>query len=239
MATGWAPPWLSTFTGTQLGRPDFAGDSRDQHGYLRWVHRVAGRMPPRHRPGGSCLMFTDWRQLADHRRRAGRWLGNADRALGRGPRPRRGGFRSQADRTWSGRPDRRAARDHDVYLAATCTSPTTARPPGCGRSGRPGRHRTCSPAEADGAARVIAPALWSGDRPVGRFRHDRRRGARSRPPILGSGRRAMRSVVPPGFARPPPSSCSAVRRDRTAERRTRRSASTSLRPTAAWTTWKD
>lgn len=50
-------------TGTQVERPDFAGDNRDQRCYLKWCVAWLDECLRITRPGGSLLMFTDWRQL--------------------------------------------------------------------------------------------------------------------------------------------------------------------------------
>lgn len=107
-------------TGTQLERPDFAGDNRDQHGYLRWCTVWLDECLRVTEPGGSLLMFTDWRQLAvtTDAVQAGGWVwrGIVPWDKGEGTRPRRGGFRSQAEYVvWATAGALR--EDHDVYLA--------------------------------------------------------------------------------------------------------------------------
>lgn len=42
---------------------DFAGDNRDQRGYGYWLALVLAECLRTARPGTSCLVFTDWRQL--------------------------------------------------------------------------------------------------------------------------------------------------------------------------------
>lgn len=44
-------------------RPEFGGDSRDQRGYEYWCALWLGECHRVTRPGGVCLLFTDWRQL--------------------------------------------------------------------------------------------------------------------------------------------------------------------------------
>lgn len=44
-------------------RPEFAGDNRDQRGYLVWCTLWLDQALRVTMPGGSLLMFTDWRQL--------------------------------------------------------------------------------------------------------------------------------------------------------------------------------
>jgi len=88
-------------TGTQIERPDFAGDNRDQRGYLKWCTLWLDECLRITRPGGSLLMFTDWRQLptTTDAVQAGGWVwrGIVPWDKGDGTRPRRGGFRSQAE----------------------------------------------------------------------------------------------------------------------------------------------
>lgn len=88
-------------TGTMVERPDFAGDNRDQRGYLKWCVAWLDECLRITRPGGSLLMFTDWRQLptTTDAVQAGGWVwrGIVPWDKGDGTRPRRGGFRSQAE----------------------------------------------------------------------------------------------------------------------------------------------
>lgn len=88
-------------TGTMIERPDFAGDNRDQRGYLKWCVIWLDEALRICRPGGSLLMFTDWRQLptTTDAVQAGGWVwrGIVPWDKGDGTRPRRGGFRSQAE----------------------------------------------------------------------------------------------------------------------------------------------
>jgi len=50
-------------TGSQSVRTDFAGDTRDQRAFLAWSSMVFSRAYYITKPGGTCLVFTDWRQL--------------------------------------------------------------------------------------------------------------------------------------------------------------------------------
>lgn len=43
--------------------PDFSGDTRDQRGYLAWCSLWLSECLRVTRPGGVCVLFTDWRQL--------------------------------------------------------------------------------------------------------------------------------------------------------------------------------
>jgi site-specific DNA-methyltransferase (adenine-specific) len=88
-------------TGTIIDRPDFAGDNRDQRGYLKWCALWLSEALRITKPGGSLLVFTDWRQLAitTDAVQAGGWVwrGIVPWDKGGGVRPRRGGFASQAE----------------------------------------------------------------------------------------------------------------------------------------------
>jgi len=50
-------------TGTQVVRPDFAGDNRDQRAYGYWCALWLSAALKKARPGAPLCMFTDWRQL--------------------------------------------------------------------------------------------------------------------------------------------------------------------------------
>jgi len=50
-------------SGTIIKRPDFDGDSRDQRGFLAWASVWLAECWRATKLGGSCLVFTDWRQL--------------------------------------------------------------------------------------------------------------------------------------------------------------------------------
>lgn len=106
-------------TGTQIERPDFAGDNRDQRGYLKWCTIWLDEALRVTEPGGSLLVFTDWRQIAvtiDAVQCGGWvWRGVVPWDKGEGTRPRRGGFRSQAEYVvWATAGPLR--EDHEVYL---------------------------------------------------------------------------------------------------------------------------
>lgn len=83
------------------GRPDFAGDNRDQRSYLLWSDlwlREALRVV---RSGAACVIFTDWRQaptMIDAVQVAG-WVyrGLAVWDKTESARPQKGWFRSQAE----------------------------------------------------------------------------------------------------------------------------------------------
>ena len=44
-------------------RSDFSGDTRDQRAFLAWATIIFSRAFYITKPGGTCLVFTDWRQL--------------------------------------------------------------------------------------------------------------------------------------------------------------------------------
>ena len=66
-------------TGVQHTLPDFAGESRDQRGYLAWLSLLLAECYRLSREGASLLVFTDWAQLpttSDAVQAAGwRWRG--------------------------------------------------------------------------------------------------------------------------------------------------------------------
>lgn len=43
--------------------PDFTGDNRDQRSFLLWMNLWLGAALRVVKPGGPCVLFTDWRQL--------------------------------------------------------------------------------------------------------------------------------------------------------------------------------
>lgn len=111
-----------------IDRPDFAGDNRDQRGYLQWCTLWLDEALRITRPGGSLLMFTDWRQLpvSTDAVQCGGWVwrGIIPWDKGEGTRPRRGGFRSQAEYVvWA---TAGALRDdREVYLPGWIHVPVT------------------------------------------------------------------------------------------------------------------
>ena len=50
-------------TGTQIVRPDFAGDTRDQRGFTYWCSLWLSECLRVARPSSPIAVFTDWRQL--------------------------------------------------------------------------------------------------------------------------------------------------------------------------------
>ena len=103
-------------TQTQIDRPDFAGDNRDQRGYLVWCSVWMEEALRVVKPGGS---ITDWRQLpvtTDAVQSGGWvWRGIVPWDKGEGTRPRRGGFRAQSEYVvWGTAGPLR--EDHEEYL---------------------------------------------------------------------------------------------------------------------------
>lgn len=87
-------------TGTIAERQDFDGDSRDQRGFLAWASLWLAECWRSTRVGGSCLVFTDWRQLPTMTDaiQAGGWVWRGlvvwDKTTIARPRP---GFSSRAE----------------------------------------------------------------------------------------------------------------------------------------------
>lgn len=81
--------------------PDFLGDTKDQRAYLHWSALWMGMCFERMAEGALALVFSDWRQLpitTDAMQASGfTWQGIAVWDKTGGSRPRKGGFRSQAE----------------------------------------------------------------------------------------------------------------------------------------------
>ncbi|MQA02172.1 MAG: site-specific DNA-methyltransferase [Streptosporangiales bacterium] len=98
---------------------DFAGDTRDQRGYRYWLSLVLAECLRICTPGGSCLVFTDWRQLpatSDALQASGwTWRGIIPwhKPLAR---PHRNGFRRECEYVLWGSHGPLARRDQPVYL---------------------------------------------------------------------------------------------------------------------------
>lgn len=81
-------------SGTQVQRPDFQGDHRDQRSYLAWCSLWLAECLRIVKPGRPALVFTDWRQLpttCDALQAGGFvWRGVVawDKGGGRAPQPR-------------------------------------------------------------------------------------------------------------------------------------------------------
>ena len=97
---------------------DFAGDTRDQRGYLYWSALWLSEALRATEPGGVCAVFCDWRQLptTTDALQAGGWVWQGIVVWDKGnARPRRGGFRSQCEYVaWGSAGPLRS--DHEVYL---------------------------------------------------------------------------------------------------------------------------
>lgn len=88
-------------TGTELQRPDFSGDNRDQHAFEYWCVLWLSECLRIAKPGAPICVFTDWRQLpvtADAIQAGGWiWRGVVPWDKGGGVRPSMGRFASQAE----------------------------------------------------------------------------------------------------------------------------------------------
>lgn len=88
-------------SGVQTKRADFTGDTRDQRGFAFWATLWLSECVRMTKPGGACVVFTDWRQLpttTDVMQAAGwvwRGIGVWDKT--EGCRPQMGRFRSQTE----------------------------------------------------------------------------------------------------------------------------------------------
>ncbi len=111
-------------TNTIADRPDFDGDSRDQRGFRAWASIWLSECWRASKVGGSCLVFTDWRQLPTMTDavQAGGWIWRGivvwDKTGATRPRA---GFRSQAEYlVWGTRgPFNREVYLPGVFPAAT------------------------------------------------------------------------------------------------------------------------
>lgn len=87
-------------TGTLAPRPDFAGDSRDQRGFLAWASLWLAECWRATKVSGSVLVFTDWRQLPTMTDavQAGGWIWRGIVCWDKGAAVRpRSGFSSRAE----------------------------------------------------------------------------------------------------------------------------------------------
>lgn len=88
--------------GNDCGRPSFGGDVKDQRSFAMWATLWMSELRRLVRPGGYCLIFTDWRQLpvmTDVLQAGGFvWRGVICWNKGRGSRsPHKGYFRHQCE----------------------------------------------------------------------------------------------------------------------------------------------
>jgi len=81
--------------------PEFLGDNRDQRSQLLWCSLWLSAALRKTRPGGLCMMFSDWRQLpiSTDAVQVGGWIWRGITVWDKtqSVRPRKGGFRSQAE----------------------------------------------------------------------------------------------------------------------------------------------
>jgi len=88
-------------TGTQIVRPEFTGDNRDQRGFAFWCALWLGECLRIAKPGAPICLFTDWRQLptTTDALQAGGWIwrGIVPWNKTEGTRPTMGRFRAQCE----------------------------------------------------------------------------------------------------------------------------------------------
>lgn len=114
---------------TKLKRPDFAGDTRDQRSWMRWMTMLLAECLRATKQGSVLCVFTDWRQLpslTDAIQVAGwTWQGIASWDKTTSSRPRMGGFRSQTEFiVWASKGKLQGNRS--VTLPGSLTFPRTA-----------------------------------------------------------------------------------------------------------------
>jgi site-specific DNA-methyltransferase (adenine-specific) len=98
---------------------DFAGDSRDQRGYLVWLTLILAECLRVARPGASALVFTDWRQLpaTSDALQAGGWAWRGVIPWHKPiARPRQGGFTAACEYVLWGSHGPIDATRNPVYL---------------------------------------------------------------------------------------------------------------------------
>lgn len=107
-------------TGTELERPDFAGDNRDQRAYAYWSTLWLSECLRIVKPGGVCLVFTDWRQLptTTDALQGGGWIWRGIVVWDKteGARPTLGRFTSQSEYIVWGSRGPMDARAHPVVI---------------------------------------------------------------------------------------------------------------------------
>lgn len=111
-------------TGTLAERHDFDGDSRDQRSFLVWATMWLAEAWRATKPGGSCLVFTDWRQLPTMTDavQAGGYVWRGIVVWDKGPNVRpRPGFTSRAEYLVWGT---RGPYASDLYLPGVILAPT-------------------------------------------------------------------------------------------------------------------
>lgn len=98
---------------------NFAGDNRDQRGYIAWLSLILAQCLRTARPGASLLVFTDWRQLpaTSDALQAGGWLWRGIIAWHKPiARPRIGGFKAECEYLLWGSSGPIDATRNPVYL---------------------------------------------------------------------------------------------------------------------------
>ena len=111
-------------TGTIAERVDFDGDSRDQRSFLAWASLWLAECWRATKVGGSCLVFTDWRQLPTMTDavQAGGWIWRGivvwDKTANTRPRS---GFSARAEYLVWGT---RGPFDADIYLPGVIVAAT-------------------------------------------------------------------------------------------------------------------
>jgi site-specific DNA-methyltransferase (adenine-specific) len=111
-------------TGTIAERADFAGDSRDQRGFLAWASLWLAECWRATKVGGSCLVFTDWRQLPTMTDavQAGGWIWRGVVVWDKGAAVRpRAGFSARAEYLVWGT---RGPYNEEVYLPGVIMAAT-------------------------------------------------------------------------------------------------------------------
>ncbi|MGP8209757.1 MAG: DNA-methyltransferase [Acidimicrobiales bacterium] len=121
-----APERKYQSTGVIKPLTGFEGDNRDQRSHGYWQALWLGECLRVTVPGGSCLVFTDWRQLptTTDGLQAGGWVWQGIIVWHkRTARPRAGGFAASCEYlVWGSRGPLR--KDHDVYLPGLVTTGT-------------------------------------------------------------------------------------------------------------------
>jgi site-specific DNA-methyltransferase (adenine-specific) len=88
-------------TGTQVQRPEFLGDNRDQRSFAYWCALWSAESGRACKPGAIIAQFTDWRQLptTTDSLQAGGWVWRGIAVWNKGPsaRPAMGRFRNQCE----------------------------------------------------------------------------------------------------------------------------------------------
>lgn len=96
-----APSAKYVQTGTEIVRPDFGGDNRDQRAYAYWSTLWLSECLRIAKPGAPICVFTDWRQLptTTDAVQAGGWIwrGIAQWDKTEGCRPSKGRFAAQCE----------------------------------------------------------------------------------------------------------------------------------------------